>query len=161
MIMAMDHGIPMGEQKGLYDIEATIKKNSPYIDAVILNKGTVQTIDSKVLNSVELIYKLNGVTSLAPNPYDLIMFTDVEEAISYDPVAVSYELYIGAEQEQLRLEELSRVIRQANKFDIPIISHIYPNAENKNPEIISHCIRLGLESSSNLRCSCSAPIYSS
>ena len=145
LIMAMDHGIPMGEQKGLYDIEATIKKNSPYIDAVILNKGTVQTIDSKVLNSVELIYKLNGVTSLAPNPYDLIMFTDVEEAISYDPVAVSYELYIGAEQEQRRLEELSKVIRQANKFDIPIISHIYPNAENKNPEIISHCIRLGLE----------------
>lgn len=145
LIMAMDHGIPMGEQKGLYDIEGTIKTNSQYVDAVILNKGTIQTIDSRVLNRTEIIYKLNGITSLAPNPYDLIMFTSVEEAISYDPVAVSYELYIGAEQEQRRLEELSRVISQANKYDIPIISHIYPNAENKNPEIISHCIRLGLE----------------
>lgn len=145
LIMAMDHGIPMGEQKGLYDIESTINKVSSYVDAVILNKGTIQTLDSNVLNRVEVIYKLNGVTTLAPNPYDLIMFTDVEEAISYDPVAVSYELYIGAEQEQRRLEELSRVIRQANKYDIPIISHIYPNGENKNPEIISHCIRLGLE----------------
>lgn len=145
LIMAMDHGIPMGEQKGLYNIEEIIKTNSQYIDAVILNKGTVQTIDSRVLNRTELIYKLNGITSLAPNPYDLIMFTTVEEAISYDPVAVSYELYIGAEQEQRRLEELSRVIIQANKYDVPIISHIYPNAENKNPEIISHCIRLGLE----------------
>ncbi len=145
LIMAMDHGIPMGEQRGLFDIESTIKKISTYVDAVILNKGVIQTLDSNVLNRVELIYKLNGVTSLAPNPYDLIMFTDVEEAVSYDPVAVSYELYIGAEQEQRRLEELSRVIRAANKYDIPIISHIYPHAENKNPEIISHCIRLGLE----------------
>ena len=44
LIMAMDHGIPMGEQKGLYDIESTINKVSSYVDAVILNKGTIQTL---------------------------------------------------------------------------------------------------------------------
>ncbi len=145
LIMAIDHGIPMGEQAGLYDIEGLIKKTYKDIDAVILNKGIIQTMDPKVLNKVELIYKLNGITSRAPNPYDLIMFTDIEESISYDPVAVSYELYIGGEHEQRKLEELSRVIRQANKYDIPVISHIYPDREEKNPEIISHCIRLGME----------------
>jgi DhnA family fructose-bisphosphate aldolase class Ia len=145
LIMAMDHGIPMGEQKGLFDIEELIRKTYRDIDAVILNKGTVDTLDFKVLNRVELIYKLNGITSRAPNPYDLVMFTSVEEAASYDPSALSYELYIGAEQEQRRVEELSRVLREASRFDIPVISHIYPNAEKKDPDIISHCIRLGLE----------------
>lgn len=145
LIMAMDHGIPMGEQKGLFDIEGLIKKTYSNIDAVILNKGTVDTIDFRVMKKVELIYKLNGITSRAPNPFDLVMFTSVEEAVSYDPVAISYEFYIGAEHEQRRLEELSRVIRDASKFDLPVISHIYPNAEKKDPEIISHCIRLGLE----------------
>lgn len=145
LIMAMDHGIPMGEQKGLFDIEELLRKTHKDIDAVILNKGTVDTLDFKVLNRVELIYKLNGITSNAPNPYDLVMFTSVEEAISYDPSALSYELYIGAEQEQRRVEELSNVLRQASRFDIPVISHIYPNAEKKDPKIISHCIRLGLE----------------
>lgn len=145
LIMAMDHGIPMGEQKGLFDIEELLRKTHKDIDAVILNKGTVDTLDFKVLNRVELIYKLNGITSNAPNPYDLVMFTSVEEAISYDPSALSYELYIGAEQEQRRVEELATVLRQASKFDIPVISHIYPNAEKKDPKIISHCIRLGLE----------------
>jgi DhnA family fructose-bisphosphate aldolase class Ia len=143
--MAMDHGIPMGEQKGLYDIEGLIKKTYNNVDAVILNKGIVDTIDFRVLNRVELIYKLNGITSRAPNPYDLIMFTTVEESLSYDPVALSYELYIGAEHEQRRVEELSRVLREASRYDLPVISHIYPNAEKKDPEIISHCIRLGLE----------------
>lgn len=145
LIMAMDHGIPMGEQKGLYDIEDLIKKTYREIDAVILNKGIVDTIDFRVLNRVELIYKLNGVTSRAPNPYDLVMFTTVEEAVSYDPSAISYELYIGAEHEQRKLEELSGVLRDASRFDIPVISHIYPNAEKKDPDFISHCIRLGLE----------------
>lgn len=145
LIMAMDHGIPMGEQKGLYDIESLIKKTYNNVDAVILNKGIVDTIDFRVLNRVELIYKLNGITSRAPNPYDLVMFTTVEESLSYDPVALSYELYIGAEHEQRRVEELSRVLREASRYDIPVISHIYPNAEKKDPEIISHCIRLGLE----------------
>lgn len=145
LIMAMDHGIPMGEQRGLFDIEELLKKTYKNIDAVILNKGTVDTIDFRVLNRVELIYKLNGITSRSPNPYDLVMFTSVEEALSYDPSALSYELYIGAEQEQRRLEELSKVIREASRYDIPVVSHIYPHAEKKDPEIISHCIRLGLE----------------
>lgn len=145
LIMAMDHGIPMGEQKGLFDIENLLKNTYKDIDAVILNKGIVDTLDFRVLNRVELIYKLNGITSRAPNPYDLVMFTSVEEAVSYDPAALSYELYIGAEHEQKRLEELTKVIRESSKFDIPVISHIYPNAEKKDPEIISHCIRLGLE----------------
>lgn len=148
--MAMDHGIPMGEQKGLYDIEDLIRKTYKDLDAVILNKGIIDTIDPRVLNRIELIYKLNGITTRAPNPYDLVMFTSVEEALSYDPVAISYELYIGAEQEQRRVEELSRVIMEASRFDLPVISHVYPNAENKNPEIISHCIRLGLELGSDV-----------
>lgn len=145
LIMAMDHGIPMGEQKGLYDIEDLIRHTYQDIDAVILNKGVIDTLDFKVLKKVEIIYKLNGITGRATNPYDLVMFTTIEEALSYDPAGVSYELYIGAEHEQRRVEELSKVIREAAKYDIPVISHIYPNAEKKDPEVISHCIRLGLE----------------
>ena len=150
LVLAMDHGIPNGDARGLENIPSLIAKTHTYIDAVILNKGMIETIEDQTLNKVGLIYKLNGVTSIAPNPYDLIMFTNVEEALSFDPVAVSYELYIGGEQEQRRLEELSRVIRDANRFDLPVISHIYPNAEKKDPEIISHCIRLGWEIGSDV-----------
>jgi class I fructose-bisphosphate aldolase len=150
LVLAMDHGIPNGDARGLENIEGLIEKVYSNVDAVILNKGMINTIADSTLNKVGLIYKLNGITSRAPNPYDLVMFTNIEEALSYDPVAVSYELYIGAEQEQRRLEELSRIIREANKFDMPVISHIYPNAEKKDPEIISHCIRLGWEIGSDV-----------
>ncbi len=150
LVLAMDHGIPNGDVKGLENIEGIIEKVHNNIDAVILNKGMINTISDETLNKVGLIYKLNGITSRAPNPYDLILFTSVEEALSYDPVAVSYELYIGAEHEQKRLEELSKIIMDSKKYDMPVISHIYPNAEKKDSEVISHCIRLGWEIGSDV-----------
>lgn len=150
LIMAMDHGIQFGEQEGLYDIEGLIKTTSKDIDAVILNKGIIDTLSFDILDRVGLIFKLNGITSRSVNPYDLVLISTVEEALSYDPVAVSYELYIGGEQENRKIEELSGIIRESNKFGIPIISHIYPQGENKNPDIISHCIRLGWELGSDV-----------
>jgi len=145
LIMAMDHGIPYGEVEGLEDIESLLKTASGGVDAVILNRGMIDTLDSSLLNKFSLIYKLNGVTSYAPNPFDLVMFTSVEEALSYDPVALSYEFYIGGEHENRKLSELSQVLMDARKYDMPVISHIYPNEEKKDPKMISHCIRLGWE----------------
>ncbi len=145
LIMAMDHGIPYGDVKGLEDIEGLLKIAGGGVDAVILNRGMIDTLDHEVLNRFSLIYKLNGVTSYAPNPFDLVMFSTVEEALSYDPVALSYEFYIGGEHENRKLSELSQVLMDSRKYDVPVISHIYPNEEKKDPKMVSHCIRLGWE----------------
>ena len=145
LIMAMDHGVPYGDVFGSEGIEGHLKKAVGLVDAVILNKGIVDTIDSTLLNRFELVFKLNGITSYSPDPYNLVMLSDVEQAMSYDPAALSYEMYLGTSHEHERLGELSSIIRMCSRFDVPLISHIYPNEEKKDPKIISHCIRLGLE----------------
>ena len=145
LIMAMDHGVPYGDVFGSEGIDGHLKRAVGLVDAVILNRGVVDTIDASLLNKFELVFKLNGITSYSSDPYDLVMLSDVEQAASYDPAALSYEIYLGGNHEHARLGELSGIIRMCDKFDIPLISHIYPNEEKKNPEIISHCIRLGLE----------------
>jgi 2-amino-4,5-dihydroxy-6-oxo-7-(phosphonooxy)heptanoate synthase len=145
LIMAMDHGIPYGDVYGEKKLEDHLKDAAGKVDAIILNKGVIDTVSEDLLNRFEIIFKLNGITAYSDDPYDLVMLSDVEEAVSYDPAAVSYELYLGGRHEHDRLGELGKVIRECSRFDIPLISHIYPNEEKKDPEIISHCMRLGLE----------------
>ncbi|MBX8640761.1 MAG: hypothetical protein KIY10_04095 [Thermoplasmata archaeon] len=150
LVMAMDHGIPYGEVFGDNTIEDLLKFSAGQVDAVILNRGIVEDCSKNLLNKFELIFKLNGITKYSDDPYNLVMLSSVEEALSYDPAAVSYELYLGGRHEHERLGELGRVIGDCRRFDIPLISHIYPDEEKKDPEIISHCIRLGQEIGSDV-----------
>ncbi len=145
LILAMDHGIPFGDVAGLEDIEQLLRNSEGSVDAAILNKGMVDTIDRKTMNHFDLILKLNGISKYASDPCNLTMISTVEEALSYDATAVSFEFYIGREREAAKLAELSAVVSECEKQGIPLIAHIYPDAEKKDPAIISHCIRLGWE----------------
>ncbi len=144
LILAMDHGIPLGNVKEIEDPESILKDVNHNVDAVIMNRGLIKSLESS-LSGVEVIYKLNGISSLSPNPFELVQFGDVEEAISYDSVAVSFEMYIGGEQEAKQLKDLRTILRDTERFDIPLILHIYPHGENKDPEAVSHAIRMGWE----------------
>lgn len=145
LIMAMDHGIPYGDVYGSNTIERLLEIAKDHVDAVILNKGVIETLDESLLSNFEIIFKMNGITSYATDPYDLAILSDVEDALSFDPAALSYELYIGGSHEHPRLAELSSLIREGQRYQVPVISHIYPNEEGRDPKAISHCIRLGLE----------------
>jgi DhnA family fructose-bisphosphate aldolase class Ia len=144
-IVALDHGVSYGFIKGLEDPLYIINLLSDYVDAMILNKGIIRVLDDSIPNKVGIILKLNGITKYAENPYDLRLLSNVEEALSYDVDAISYELYIGGSQESRQLEEASKLLIKANKWDIPVILHIYPHGEKQDPEMVSHCIRLGWE----------------
>ncbi len=144
-IAALDHGVNLGFVKGLEDPLHIINLLSNYVDAIIINKGVVKALDNSVANRVGIIFKLNGITKHFDNPYDLRLIGSVEEAISYDADAVSYEMYIGGPQEGRQIEEASKVIAEAQRWDIPVILHVYPHGEKQDSEVIAHCIRLGWE----------------
>jgi len=144
-IAALDHGISLGFAQGLEDLPTLIEILSEYVDAIIVNKGVLASIDDKISSKIGIIFKLNGITSRAPNPYDLQLIASIEEAISYDADAVSYELYIGGPQESRQIREAGLVVKRANKWDIPVILHIYPHEEKNIAEMTSHCLRLGWE----------------
>ncbi|MGC9117985.1 MAG: class I fructose-bisphosphate aldolase [Thermoproteus sp.] len=143
-IAALDHGVSMGPIPGLEDPVEVVKLLSQYVDGFILNRGIIEDVLSEVGHRV-IIYKLNGITQHYENPYDLRLIGSVEDALSYDADAVSYEMYIGGPQEPRQLEEAVTVIREAARFDLPVILHIYPHGEDRSPEKVAHCLRLGWE----------------
>jgi DhnA family fructose-bisphosphate aldolase class Ia len=149
-IAALDHGVSLGFVKGLEDPLHVIDVLSNYVDALIINKGVIRALGDDVPGRVGIIYKLNGITKYSENPYDLRLLGNVEEALSYDADAVSFEMYIGGPQEGRQLEEVSRIISDASKWDLPVIIHAYPHGEKQDPEMISHCIRLGWELGANV-----------
>ena len=144
-IAALDHGVGLGFVKGLEDPISIISLLSHYVDAFIINRGIIKVLDDEISKRVGIIYKLNGITSYYENPFDLRLIGDIEEALSYDADAVSYEMYIGGPQEARQLEEAATIISKASKWDIPVILHIYPHGEKMDPIMVSHCIRLGYE----------------
>lgn len=143
-IAALDHGISMGFPPGLEDLVGVVSLLSDYVDAVIVNKGIIRNLDDRVVSRIGIIFKLNGVTELTENPHDLRLIGSVEEALSYDADAVSYEMYIGGPQEYRQIEEVSMVIADALKWDVPVILHVYPH-DDKRLDLTPHCIRLGWE----------------
>ncbi|MBX8632782.1 MAG: aldehyde dehydrogenase family protein [Thermoplasmata archaeon YP2-bin.285] len=130
------------------DIKAAVE--SAVVGGLVNNgqdcaNSTRYYVHERLSSNFEIIFKMNGITSYATDPYDLAILSDVEDALSFDPAALSYELYIGGSHEHPRLAELSSLIREGQRYQVPVISHIYPNEEGRDPKAISHCIRLGLE----------------
>lgn len=144
-ILALDHGVNYGNIPELENIEDIIKAAVNKADALILNPGMIETLDPKLLRNFEIFYKMNDITKYFPNQYEMAKYGSVEDALSYDVAGISFELYIGGSQEYHQLVELGEVIREAKKYDIPIMAHIYPQDDIKDPARISHCIRLGWE----------------
>lgn len=144
-IVALDHGIANGNINEIQDVEYILESVREIADAVILNRGLIKTLDDHILKHFEIFFKINGISAFYSNPYDLIQFSDVEEALSYDAVAISYEMYVGGPQEIRQLNEVGKIISLSEKYDIPVMLHIYPHGEKKDPQLIAHCLRMGWE----------------
>ncbi|GGU01976.1 fructose-bisphosphate aldolase [Sulfodiicoccus acidiphilus] len=144
LILALDHGFPLGNVKEIEDVPSILNSVRGVVDALILNRGLILTLDSELLG-FEVLYKLNGITTMAPNPYGLVTIGSVEEAVSLDAVGVSFEMYVGGPQEEQQLRELSSVLKEVQRYDIPLVLHVYPHGESRDPKLVSHAMRVGWE----------------
>lgn len=100
---------------------------------LILHKGTYLRYADRHPN-VPMVLKLNGKTELFSDnrpPHGGIDCT-VKEALIVCPnlCAVGYSLYVGGQKETEQLTELAEIVRQARKFQIPVIVWAYVRQHN-------------------------------
>jgi fructose-bisphosphate aldolase/2-amino-3,7-dideoxy-D-threo-hept-6-ulosonate synthase len=156
LFIAMDHGVTHGIQPGLEDMGKLIQQvGKGGAEAVILHKGNVKNIVYGKKDNLKpfskglgLIMHLNGAPSIGSNPYLKIPLCSVAEAVQYGADAVSLHVSVGDEGDEDMIEFLGEISSDCLDWGMPLIAMIYPrgpNFDENDAEVVSHCVRLGVE----------------
>lgn len=149
VIIPMDHGMTLGQIDGLLRMNETIAAVSDGgANAIILHKGMVKAGHRRKGRDIGLIIHLSTGTSMNPDPNDKVLTCTVEEAISLGADAVSIHINLGAAQESKMIESAGLVVRDCNRWGIPLLAMIYPRGAGINPtdpRHVGHAVRVAEE----------------
>ncbi len=152
LTVAVDHLInyPTGMPEGLRDLGKTIAeivKGQP--DAITMNKGTAMRFMPRHAGTIPFIVQQ---MALRPDSPDFADHASVEEVVAMGGEAIAVAMFLKGRHEMTYIRHLSAVVREAERFGLPVIPHIYPltsgdekHAITHEPEDIFYCVRIGLE----------------
>ena len=154
VIVPMDHGFTLGQIEGLLDMTKVISDVSEGgANAIVLHKGMVKRGHRRKGRDIGLIVHLSGSTSLNPDPNDKVIVCSVEEAISLGADAVSIHINLGAPEESKMLESAGKIVRDCNRWGMPLLVMIYPRGKGidpNSPSSVGHCVRVAEELGADL-----------
>jgi fructose-bisphosphate aldolase/2-amino-3,7-dideoxy-D-threo-hept-6-ulosonate synthase len=149
VIIPMDHGMTLGQIDGLLRMNETIASVSDGgANAIILHKGMVKAGHRRKGRDIGLIIHLSAGTSMNPDPNDKVLTCSVEEAISLGADAVSIHVNLGAAQESKMIESAGMVVRDCNRWGMPLLAMVYPRGSGINPtdpRHVGHAVRVAEE----------------
>jgi len=129
----------------------SIANDSGVYTGIIFHEGIAQSYYDKTKETVPLIVKLNGKTSLHPNeePYSP-QLCSVDEAMTLGAIAIGYTIFIGSSYESKMMEEFSRIEDEAHSKNLAVILWAYPRGINvlgkeKDPCTVAYGARIALE----------------
>jgi fructose-bisphosphate aldolase/2-amino-3,7-dideoxy-D-threo-hept-6-ulosonate synthase len=154
VIIPMDHGFTLGQIEGLRDMTRIVSEVSEAgANAIVLHKGMVKGGHRKHGRDIGLIVHLSASTSLNPDPNDKVLVCTVEEAIALGADGVSIHINLGAPHESCMIESAGEVVRECNRWGMPLLIMIYPRGEGidpTSPQAIGHCVRVAEELGADL-----------
>jgi fructose-bisphosphate aldolase/2-amino-3,7-dideoxy-D-threo-hept-6-ulosonate synthase len=154
VIVPMDHGFSMGQIEGLLDMTKTITAVSDGgANAIVLHKGMVKRGHRRHGRDIGLIIHLSGSTSLNTDPNDKVIVCSVEEAVALGADAVSIHINLGAPNESGMLESAGLIVKDCNRWGMPLLVMIYPRGKGIDPfspQAIGHCVRVAEELGADL-----------
>lgn len=148
--VAIDHFMvyDLGLPAGLRDVRATlaaVMQGRP--DAVTLHKGMAAALWPPYAGQVPLILQTSGVR---PDDSALENFGAVEEALRLGADGLAVVAFVRGATEALYLRRVADYVREAGRYELPVICHVYPrNIETMqiifNPEDIAWATRCAVE----------------
>jgi class I fructose-bisphosphate aldolase len=129
----------------------SIARDSGVYTGIIFHEGLAQAYYDPKIETVPLIIKVNGKTSLHPDeePYSP-QLCSIDEAIKLGATAIGYTIFIGSEHEGKMMEEFSRIEDEAHEKNLAVVLWAYPRGRNvlgkeKDPTIVAYGARIALE----------------
>jgi class I fructose-bisphosphate aldolase len=147
--VAVDHfiGYDAGLPRGLQHIQTTldaIVAGRP--DAVTMHKGIAMSAWKRYAGAVPMI--LQGIAGRPDDSaYELV--ATAEDAIYLGADAFAVAAFVRGRTEGAYLRVVADCVREAARFDMPVICHIYPRTSNHQisfaPEDIAWAVRCAVE----------------
>lgn len=135
LIVACDHGMISGPDRGIEQMEQTLGAViAGGVDAVMASYGTARRF-AGLLSRVGLVLRIDGAgTVLGPMDGPGAQFYTVEDALRLGADALCVTAFPGSAVEEPTLEVLARVIRQAHAWGIPVMAEMVPGGFDSGPE---------------------------
>jgi len=150
VILPLDHGVGEGMLPGLKAVGALVGMlNGRDVQGVVLNKGPAKTHAAAIALSTGLIVQLSGGTKHALPSYGRAVVCTVGEALRLGADAVAMQINIGNDLEERMLTDFGVMADEAHQAGLPVMAIIAPRGghivNEEDPNLISHCVRLGSE----------------
>jgi len=152
LTVAVDHMIlfPEGMPQGIRDIQKTVREvveAAPH--AITMNKGVAMRCMPAFAGQIPLIVQGVAITLKCTG---LSGHATVEEVVGLGADAIAIAILVKGPRELENLQHLGKVVTVAERFGLPVITHIYPVVESGtgyeisyDPEDVFFAARAGFE----------------
>jgi len=155
IVLAHDHGLEHGPT-AFSAVPDRLDPDSVFeiathdaVTAFAVHKGLAKQYYPSYKDSVNLLAKCNGSSSLhSSEPYSPQTWS-VDHAAEIGADAIGYTVYPGTNTEQQMFTDFSQIQEAAEYHDLPVAMWSYPRGqpikEHRNPDTIAYATRIGLE----------------
>lgn len=155
--VAVDHMInyPSGMPRGLTEIVKALPKivaGEP--SSIVMNKGTALRLMPQFAGRIPFIVQQMALRAHEPVFSEVASVAEVA-AMGADAIAVA--MFVKGPQEISYIGQLTKVVREAEPYGLPVIPHIYPVSSGDEqvtvlhtPEDVFYAARVGWESGADV-----------
>ena len=119
-MLAFDHGYFMGPTSGIERMDLRIPPLIPHIDVLMCTRGALRTCIPPETQKPTVLRCSCG-SSILKELSNEILGVAVEDAIRLDAVALTTQVFIGAEYEKESIKNLTRLIDKGLRVGIPTL----------------------------------------
>jgi len=122
LMLAIDHGYFMGPTHGMEIPRQDTLQLITHIDALMLSPGILTSCIDPHWRGVGWVLRATGGNSILDEDIDNeSLILEAEEAVRMNASGVAVSIYVGAEHQHQTLINLSNMINQAAKFNLPVL----------------------------------------
>lgn len=151
-IVPLDDGLLDGPFGGLHNMDRLMQdiiRAKP--NAILGFRYIYNYVDLLKKVNIGIIENLTASSSLG-DYNDKRIIASVKDAVKRGADAVAVHVNIGSKHEPRMLENLGRIVSEAEELGIPVLALMYPRGENINEEdneryskAVAHAVRIGAE----------------
>jgi putative autoinducer-2 (AI-2) aldolase len=153
LMLAIDHGYFMGPTTGMEKPAEAIASLVPYIDSLMLSPGILTSCVPADFRKGIVLRASGGNTVLEPDIDNEGIILSAEEAVKHNASAVAISVFIGSEHSHQTLLNLTEMIGQASKLNLPVLGVTAVGKalkDKKEKRYLSHASRVCAELGSDI-----------
>ena len=121
VMLAFDHSYFQGPTTGLERMDLSIVPLIPHADVLMCTRGALRTVIPPSATNA-LVLRCSGGQSILTELSRETIAVDIEDAIRLNAVAITTQIYIGAQYEHQSIKNLIQLINTGNRVGIPTMA---------------------------------------